>query len=127
MKTPEQILDEVEPDGWTLSLPQFPQKQLHTCYSLADVNTMENCGWKILGETFSRDKVLAMLEEARKAADCAWMEDESGEYYDTSCGHAFVLIEGTPAENDMRFCPYCGGKLWESCGKRNDGVRCRMR
>ena len=57
---------------------------------------------------------------------CRWDYDEDG-YYDTECGNAFILNNGTTAENDMRFCPYCGGELWESCGQRNDGVRCRMR
>ena len=41
---------------------------------------------------------------------CAWREDEDGAW-DTSCGQRFELNEGTPAENDMRFCPYCGKPL----------------
>ncbi len=41
---------------------------------------------------------------------CAWREDEDG-VWGTSCGQRFELNEGTPAENDMRFCPYCGKPL----------------
>lgn len=63
----------------------------------------------------------------RRVMRCRWDYDEDMDAHETECGHAFTLIEGTPSENDMRFCPYCGGELWESCGKRNNGVRCRMR
>ena len=27
------------------------------------------------------------------------------------CGGEFVLLEGTPLDNDMIFCPYCGAKM----------------
>ncbi len=43
---------------------------------------------------------------------CVWSYDDD-DFWKTDCGNAFVLNEGTPVENDMRFCPYCGGKLVE--------------
>ena len=46
--------------------------------------------------------------------DCHWVQDSdwenSGDYY-TSCGEAFSLCEGTPEENGLRFCCYCGKEL----------------
>lgn len=41
---------------------------------------------------------------------CKWVkgsfdEDDS---WDTSCGHKFLLIEGSPHDNEYRFCPACG-------------------
>lgn len=42
---------------------------------------------------------------------CRWVETE--EYWKTSCGRAFVLNDGTPSENEMRFCAYCGEPLEE--------------
>lgn len=41
---------------------------------------------------------------------CRWTEADEG-YFDTDCGHAFVLNTGTPPENHMRFCAYCGRAL----------------
>ena len=38
---------------------------------------------------------------------CGWREDEDGNQQ-TSCGECYVFFEGTPAENDYRFCPGCG-------------------
>ena len=34
-------------------------------------------------------------------------------YWETSCGHIFILIDGTPIDNEMKFCPYCGKRLEE--------------
>jgi hypothetical protein len=46
--------------------------------------------------------------DARKV--CVWSEDFEGNW-DTGCGNLFVLNEGTPSENGMKHCCYCGGKL----------------
>ena len=43
---------------------------------------------------------------------CIWKEDEDG-VWDTECGNKFEIIAGTPIENQMNFCPYCGKGLWE--------------
>jgi hypothetical protein len=39
--------------------------------------------------------------------DCIWIEDDDG-IYNTSCGNAFEVMDGTPEFNNMKFCPYCG-------------------
>jgi len=41
--------------------------------------------------------------------ECTWVEDD-GEW-STDCKHDFVLNEGTPEENDMIFCCFCGKRL----------------
>ena len=43
---------------------------------------------------------------------CEWKPDYDYEYYETSCGNCFC-VEGTPEENRMKFCPYCGRQLRE--------------
>ena len=43
--------------------------------------------------------------------DCTWIYDEQYDCWRTACGHAFSLIDGTPAENGMKFCPFCGRGL----------------
>lgn len=49
-----------------------------------------------------------------KAEQCAWSwgEDAYGPY-DTACGYTFTVEDGTPEENDMRFCCFCGRPLEE--------------
>lgn len=38
---------------------------------------------------------------------CSWKEDEDGTYA-TDCGEEFMFIDGTPTENLVKFCCYCG-------------------
>lgn len=47
---------------------------------------------------------------ARQYGPCVWQENEDG-YYDTTCGNAFVMESGTPRENGMRWCCYCGRRM----------------
>lgn len=47
-------------------------------------------------------------------SECNWIYDEACERWLTSCNHAFVLNCGTPKDNDMKFCPYCGKPLVEN-------------
>lgn len=42
---------------------------------------------------------------------CLWQHDDHSDYWETSCGEAFFVTEGTPADNSMRFCPYCGARI----------------
>ena len=44
--------------------------------------------------------------------DCHWAHNEEG-YWETTCGDIFEVTEGTPSENNMRFCCYCGKRLVE--------------
>jgi|WetSurMetagenome_2_1015567.scaffolds.fasta_scaffold328114_2 hypothetical protein len=44
---------------------------------------------------------------------CVWSREEITGCFDTSCGQAFVLNDGTLVENGMRFCCYCGKTIVE--------------
>lgn len=41
---------------------------------------------------------------------CAWSRDEDGND-DTECGQTWSLNDGTPTDNGMKFCPYCGRQI----------------
>lgn len=43
--------------------------------------------------------------------ECDWLEDSSGEFWETRCGEAHCFITDGPRENRYAFCPYCGRKL----------------
>ena len=44
---------------------------------------------------------------------CEWREDAIDGCWNTTCGNAFVLNDGKPSDNEMRFCGYCGKHLVE--------------
>ena len=43
---------------------------------------------------------------------CVWSEDSDGTWQ-TSCEQAFCLNDGSPSDNDMKYCCYCGKALAE--------------
>ena len=50
-----------------------------------------------------------------KKETCCWTEecDYSDYYWSTECGEDFTCLEGTPRENKMKYCPFCGKRIWE--------------
>ena len=55
--------------------------------------------------------------------DCEWVLNEDNYddvCYETSCGKTFIILEGTPKDNDMFYCCYCGKPLIEETRKSND-------
>lgn len=48
---------------------------------------------------------------------CTWVHDEWEDSWDTACGEKFQLTEGTPRDNGMKYCCYCGGELKEGESK----------
>lgn len=56
---------------------------------------------------------------------CKWKYEEwDGDCYDTDCGESFVLFEGTPEENKMKYCCYCGKEI-EQVMTQNDFLDAR--
>lgn len=41
---------------------------------------------------------------------CFWEKDEVG-VFETGCNNLFVLNDGTPNENSMVYCCYCGSRI----------------
>lgn len=76
----------------------------------------------VLGNEVERLNAL-LAEQVEKAETltrerdeaCVWGVIEDGRDEDrswaTGCGEEMIIIEGTPLENDYRFCPCCGRKL----------------
>lgn len=47
-------------------------------------------------------------------AMCVWSRDGyDSDTWATGCGHYFTVIDGTPTENQFRFCTFCGFPLLE--------------
>jgi len=50
------------------------------------------------------------LIEVKECKYTLW-NDDSNTYECSECGLAWMLMEGTPMENQMEFCPQCGRKI----------------
>lgn len=46
-----------------------------------------------------------------KRETCYWTLASDDDFWETDCGQAFQPTDGTPRENKMRFCCYCGKLL----------------
>lgn len=55
------------------------------------------------------------IEPKRKTGKWETVEDWDGDehYRCSECGAEFVLIDGTPENNDYYFCPHCGARMTE--------------
>lgn len=70
------------------------------------------------GEACERAKLCAVcLAEMTKqpeqeplinAPTCTWTHDDDEGSWDAECGERWVITNGTPEENNFRFCPGCG-------------------
>jgi hypothetical protein len=54
----------------------------------------------------------AIYESGSDRATCEWHQ-RLDDNWQTSCGNTFVIYEGAPTENGMKYCPYCGASLQE--------------
>ena len=86
----------------------------------------ENCGWsEIVGSpimcnynghrTFRDEYCQAWKPKEQQQKKGHWIEQEGFDgdsYYDCSvCGESWVLIDGTPKDNGMIYCPHCGARM----------------
>ena len=44
---------------------------------------------------------------------CTWTQDGESDMWTTSCGKLFTINEGTPSDNDMAHCCFCGKPMQE--------------
>ena len=62
-----------------------------------------------------RNAAAAIRAALTERQTCVWQQDgdsDSG-IYGTSCGHYFAITDGTPKDNEMQWCCYCGKKLMQ--------------
>ena len=63
------------------------------------------------GVTLTDDELLQIVKIARKLERCVWTQDKEWGTWETECGNIFELTDGTPHQNAMHYCPYCGKPL----------------
>lgn len=64
-----------------------------------------------------RVELVRLLDEPKREPSCLWSRaDDDTDVWETKCGHAFMIIDGTPTDNQMAFCCYCGRPLEQEIG-----------
>ena len=54
----------------------------------------------------------ALIVQHMQERTCDWMlADPDDDMWMGDCGIAFGFVDGGPEDNDMEFCPRCGGRL----------------
>ena len=91
-----------------------------------DSNFFKNSGWETVDLEIPKSmqhilpdykRVLKENEELNKKIkeqkECAFREDGTEEclWYCSNCHDEWLFYEGTPEENNLKYCPHCGAKV----------------
>ena len=68
----------------------------------------------------NQDRLWRELGREKAPAKCVWKADEDGNWH-TECGNLFILNDGTPADNGMKYCCYCGKPLKQNVYEEEGG------
>lgn len=96
--------------------------------AIAEIERLLECAKKLEGpQTFVEFRPAPALEMAlavlrpvsREQAEKVWRGEwkfepdiyDCGTYVCSRCGEPWTLIDGTPVENNMNFCPNCGAAM----------------
>ena len=64
---------------------------------------------------------IALTQPEQEPVDtCTWTHDDDEGSWDAECGERWSITEGTPEENNFRFCPGCGRKVETICKIRGE-------
>lgn len=90
---------------------KLPEPALPNCFIGQD-STMRQVRLDCYTADQLREEVAKAEQRGREDRPaCLWNNDDG--CWETTCGNAFEINDGTPAENDMTYCCYCGGKIEE--------------
>lgn len=76
-------------------------------------------GLHVAGDVYKSTKDFWQVEAPAVAETCRWTEDSNGNW-DTSCDNKYIIVEGTPSENGMKFCTFCSLRLEEVVNRYDD-------
>lgn len=75
-------------------------------------NSMANFCSGACGAYNKTIEIVNQLAEEYNNDFCEWrLCDEEANVYDTTCMNPHILLEGSPSDNNYKFCPYCGKKI----------------
>lgn len=59
-------------------------------------------------------QALAVIHAMEKKCQWSHSANDYSDYWETTCGNEFSIIDGTPEENNMKYCPHCGYTIEEA-------------
>lgn len=65
---------------------------------------------RILAALTTTPEYQEMVKDAERK-ECFWTSDGDDSPWEGTCGIAWTFIDGGPLENEVHYCPNCGGKL----------------
>lgn len=113
------------PEGWETELLDW----VSACQSAYHIDNTPGHRFGGLGSNLEENRleivcfVRGLIEsqattlqsQDREDAFCVWRNDpETDNSWDTSCRQLFEIYDGTPTENGMTFCCYCGKPIREA-------------
>jgi hypothetical protein len=109
----ERLEKAVNVDGWQKNLHERDQTIIDQGNIIAAQETQIRRMRGYLRALYEeRDVLRQRLSEAEDVLDdCQWKESPDTTAYITECGGWFDVESGTPKENGMKFCPYCGKRI----------------
>lgn len=85
------------------------------------ISLIKRCGMRIYEACWTcefanagcKDALIIEAAEAleNRGQGCKWRYLEDVDAWETDCGQMHIINDGTPAENGMIYCTYCGRKL----------------
>lgn len=88
------------------------------------ISCLEGVGYSIMPDSPPQDKFgdCSKLEEALEQSnkeyanqcppECKWeLYSEEENVYGTSCDNLYQIMNGSPKDNEMEYCSYCGKKI----------------
>jgi hypothetical protein len=83
-----------------------------TEYQLPEPKMVKQYPTGLVKNFYTADQMQAAYQAGREARlVCLWNNVDG--CWETTCGNAFEINDGTPSENNMTYCCYCGGKVKE--------------
>lgn len=113
-------LEQARSEGFAAGEAQERERSSGICYMRAAKYETRAQQEPKFSDSYHFDRTLAfVLKEAAQAicktegreSVCRWCYDEHCDCWETDCGESFWLTDGTPKDNQMQYCPYCGGRL----------------
>ncbi len=71
-------------------------------------DTKEDC------DSFMDNPEVLLIPQGLNDLICQWAEDDEWGVYETECGETFEIIVGTPNDNRMIYCCFCGKEICEA-------------
>ena len=96
----------------TITIPRAVVEQVLEALESCDAAHPSDGGRQWYDDKLVEPAITALRAALAEPDACTWYGDEEGTF-ETTCGHLFQMIDGTPTENRFKHCCFCGKALVE--------------